>query len=570
MFRCHNEEGSATEDLYQLGLAGLKSGEYTSVHSAAKALSISKATLSRRHNGGHSRRTAHVNEQNLSEHEEKALQKEITCLSVAGTPPSQALIKEIAESIRMFRVASINDEFITHVQYPPLGKHWVSRFLARHSQLKAIYARRIDAARVTEASSEVITRWLDAVKNLSEEHAILPENVYNMDESGFAIGSMQAGCVVVDMTLGGTKCQAQPGRQEWVTALECICGNGTSIPPLLIFKGENLSTSWIPAELAKDWYFSCSNKGWTSNTHGLEWLRQCFEPLTREKANGAKRVLICDGHGSHVTGSFIAHCMKNNIMLLRMPPHTSHLLQPLDVGLFGPLKRYLSSALNPFVRANISRISKREWLLGYEEARKKAFSYQNILGGWRGAGLFPWNPLKVLRHLPLTPGATSSTTPMSPTMSNVFNTSLLTSSPPDAETLRSTNDALNQLIKTKSSLKSPARNYVHRLLKTTERLRASLSIKTRECEELKKTNRIRKEHKKGKRLSLKDQLVLTSAEIIDVVRAIEHEEEDRKGKKRSRKRKSPTPESETNVNDEEDIPDSPVRKRRWVIDAVIV
>ena len=38
----------------------------------------------------------------------------------------------------------------------------------------------------------------------------------------------------------------------------------------------------------------------------MEWLQKCFEPTTREKANGATRLLIYDGHGSHVTGPFLS------------------------------------------------------------------------------------------------------------------------------------------------------------------------------------------------------------------------------------------------------------------------
>src|SRR5271170_4113834 len=97
--------------------------------------------------------------------------------------------------------------------------------------------------------------------------------------------------------------------------------------------GATLSSGWIPAGvMAEGWRFSCSNRGRTTNAHGLQWLRRCFEPSTREKAEGKSRILIIDGHESHKTGAFIAHCMENDIHLLRLPPNSSHLLQPLDVG----------------------------------------------------------------------------------------------------------------------------------------------------------------------------------------------------------------------------------------------
>src|SRR5438046_7214084 len=98
--------------------------------------------------------------------------------------------------------------------------------------------------------------------------------------------------------------------------------------------------------------FSCNSKGWMSNIHGLEWLRRCFEPATREHVNNGQdwRILICDGHESHVTSRFLAHCLQHHIHVLLLPPHTSHITQPLDVGVFGPLKTAMSRCLDPLFR----------------------------------------------------------------------------------------------------------------------------------------------------------------------------------------------------------------------------
>ena len=93
--------------------------------------------------------------------------------------------------------------------------------------------------------------------------------------------------------------QVEPGQTEWVTVVECICGDESAIPPLMIFKGENIQTAWIPPDMNKDWSWACNSKGWTCNAIGEEWIRGCFEPSTRNKANGATRLLIVDGHGSH-------------------------------------------------------------------------------------------------------------------------------------------------------------------------------------------------------------------------------------------------------------------------------
>jgi hypothetical protein len=92
----------------------------------------------------------------------------------------------------------------------------------------------------------------------------------------------------------------------------------------------------------------------------MQWLTGCFEPETRDKAAGEYRLLICDGHDSHITGKWVAHCMDNNIVLLILPPHSSHLTQPLDVGVFGSLKKHLAAEIDPLIRLGVARIQKVE------------------------------------------------------------------------------------------------------------------------------------------------------------------------------------------------------------------
>ena len=81
-----------------------------------------------------------------------------------------------------------------------------------------------------------------------------------------------------------------------------------------------------------------------------------------------------------MTGDFIEHCVQNNIKLLVLPAHSSHFTQPLDIGIFSPLKEYLSQALTPIVNAQVATLQKVEWLEGFITARAKAFSASNIHG----------------------------------------------------------------------------------------------------------------------------------------------------------------------------------------------
>ena len=119
-----------------------------------------------------------------------------------------------------------------------------------------------------------------------------------------------------------------------------------------------------------NWQFSISNSGWTFDSHGFEWLQKQFDPITRPKDPSERRLLILDGHSSHITANFIAYCMNNKIDLLVLPPHTSHVLQPLDIRIFQSLKRALATQTDRLAALDSGRISRVEWTEAYIRARE--------------------------------------------------------------------------------------------------------------------------------------------------------------------------------------------------------
>jgi hypothetical protein len=84
-------------------------------------------------------------------------------------------------------------------------------------------------------------------------------------------------------------------------------------------------------------YFAASDNGWSCNKLGLNWLEKVFEPYTKPKAGWQWRILIIDGHSSHVNMGFLQWANEHHIIVYILPPHSIHKLQPLDVGLFNPL-----------------------------------------------------------------------------------------------------------------------------------------------------------------------------------------------------------------------------------------
>jgi hypothetical protein len=92
-----------------------------------------------------------------------------------------------------------------------------------------------------------------------------------------------------------------------------------------------------------------SSSGWTNNDIGLAWLKQVFDRSTKAKARLSYRLLILDGHGSHLMKEFINYCDQNRSLLMIYPPHSTHMLQPLDVVMFKPLSSAYSGEVAAFM-----------------------------------------------------------------------------------------------------------------------------------------------------------------------------------------------------------------------------
>ena len=164
----------------------------------------------------------------------------------------------------------------------------------------------------------------------------------------------------------------QPGNREWITAIIAISASGSILPPQIILAGKKHQSQWYSA-IPKEYRISMSDNGWTNDDLGFEWLQEMFEKHTSETA-GRYRLLILDGHSSHATANFDHFCMERRIIPLYMPPHSSHLLQPLDISCFAPLKHYYGQKIRERAQNGIHTIDKVDFLSIYTKVHTHAFS----------------------------------------------------------------------------------------------------------------------------------------------------------------------------------------------------
>jgi hypothetical protein len=191
----------------------------------------------------------------------------------------------------------------------------------------------------------------------------------------------------------------QQGNREWVTVIQGVSSYGYTVPPYIIVAGKVHLSSWYEnSPFPYDWVIAVTPNGWTTNEQGLEWI-QHFDRHTRDRTKGGYRLLILDGHESHHSTDFELFCKDNKIITLCMPAHSSHRLQPLDVGCFRALKRSYGTEIEKLMRASVTHISKEDFFPAFYEAFRTAMTVSNIQGGFRGSGLVPYDPEYVISQL---------------------------------------------------------------------------------------------------------------------------------------------------------------------------
>jgi len=232
-----------------------------------------------------------------------------------------------------------------------VGESWPKRFAKRHPDLKMKKTTGLEKARAKALNQFAVDGFFDMLTDVIEEYNILPGNIYNMDEKGIQLG---IGARITAMIDSDQKVaySIEDGNRELVTVIEAICADGSVLHPSVIFQGQRRNSEWGRNNPCNARFvisvrkmpisqifvsISVSPNGWTDQELGSAWLKSDFDPATRDKAAGQYRLLILDGHNSHCTFKFCKYAADNKIIIICLPSHTTHALQPCDVGAFGPL-----------------------------------------------------------------------------------------------------------------------------------------------------------------------------------------------------------------------------------------
>jgi hypothetical protein len=282
----------------------------------------------------------------------------------------------------------------------------MAAFLKRNPRVASVVGRKIKAARAEGATLVQIRAFLELFERTRTRLGIRAEDIWNIDKTGKALGV----CANTRVLASSQKKKAyhqSPENREWASIIECVSATGRKLRCSVIFKGKSLQSTWFPA-IIPEWLYITLENGWTSNKIGAEWLQRVFLPETA-LLDDRWRMLILDGHGSHISLDFLWACKQNKVYLLFLPAYSSHVLQPLDLSVFSVVKRFYRQQIQALSYLNdAAPVKKERFITAYYHARERAITERVIRAGWATAGICPFNIDRVVNssqvsQRPITP-----------------------------------------------------------------------------------------------------------------------------------------------------------------------
>lgn len=122
-----------------------------------------------------------------------------------------------------------------------------------------------------------------------------------------------------------------------------ITGNGLHLPPYVVYKAEAMWNTWTEGG-PKGCRYNRTTSGWFDAATFNDWFITVVIPWPKKLPPGPK-VVIGDNLSSHFSVDVLRKCTENDIKFICLPANMTHLTQPLDVAVYGPMKKVWRSVL---------------------------------------------------------------------------------------------------------------------------------------------------------------------------------------------------------------------------------
>ena len=238
-----------------------------------------------------------------------------------------------------------------------LSESWLyAGFLKRHKEITFVKPRSLNISQAKSVSEENVATYFDNLHDILLKYDLLssPHLIYNIDESGF---SPEHTPPKLATKKGFTPQAVTSPRTTMITCIGACNAIGNSIPPFLVHKGKHL-TEDLTVGASAGCGFTITESGGSNSQVFQTYLKDHFMKFAVR--NDDKHILILyDGSSTHISVELIEWSLSKKIVLFVLPPHSSHLLQPLDVGCFSPLKKAFNSIAHKYLKQHAGQVLNR-------------------------------------------------------------------------------------------------------------------------------------------------------------------------------------------------------------------
>ena len=337
----------------------------------------------------------------------------VRCLQIAadwGFPMS-------ADNLRTFVRDYLNDNNIKIPKFKDNkpGDDWYRLFMKRHTELTTRLSSNIKRSRATLSPETITDFFVNLATTLQN---VPPENILNYDETNL---TDDPGNTLVITTKGTKRVDRVMDTSKQSTSLMfAVTASGKTLPPYVVYKAIGLYDSWCEGGPAGTVY-NRTQSGWFEGKTFEHWFEAIALPYLR-RLDG-KKCVIGDNLSSHISARTLRLCEENNIAFVFLPPNSTHILQPLDVSYFGPMKKAWREILTEWKLSNTTRCVTMPkdcfpTQLNKLMSRLSSTSCDTIKSGFRKTGLYPVDGSQPLAQFPASAPsnltATPSSTPATP------------------------------------------------------------------------------------------------------------------------------------------------------------
>ena len=323
--------------------------------------------------------------------EELSLKECIVKLAELGFAPTLNDIKEIVTdyvNINEIEKAQQIFNFIGLKGCP--DKDWLSGFMRRENLSLKTATKLSKPHQNITINPFLINDWFhileETVKDLVLEDR--PDLIWNADESSVPHDPKK--CKVISLRGQPTYQIVAGSDRDNSTILAAVSGNGETLPPLIIFQGKEVQTTWRPSAKPTHKYYPwiyANDSGWMKSDIFFKWFLQWEVKIRSFTSEGdlENRIIIYDGHLSYVGFPTLKQARENKVVILKLMPHTTDLLQPLKVSVFKTLKEKWGQILYGRLRKTRKTLTKSEFstILSSDEVCERSFIKVSIQNGFR-------------------------------------------------------------------------------------------------------------------------------------------------------------------------------------------